>query len=344
MTTHQTIYTSTDKGVTWTKQAGSTYDYNTGGTDKPYDCFWNATNSLWVVIGSKSIATSPDGVTWTKRQTYTFIGSSGVSNRISASSGALDIAFVTGGVAHSTNSTTWTISALVGPTHGLGCPVWDSTHSQFVAVDGSNNHVWNSTDGVTWTDVGFIQVGFTGSTFALDLIGSTLYAANQNAAPLPRISTSTDGGATWVTETDTIAPLFFVTNGSIIVAGGVSVSGDPIVTSTTGASGSWTARAGPSPSTEFVSRGLWSGTDSQFIVVGNNNQAGVLNGIPVVMTSSNGTSWTEQTVVTRGSLTAPAAALLNSVGFSPSLDQYLIVGQFDFLSASLYLGDIRMGT
>jgi hypothetical protein len=148
---------------------------------------WNG--SLWVAVGSgtNTIATSPDGITWTGRGSSIF---SGIGYDV-AWNGTYWVAVGTGtnSFAYSTDGINWTGAGTSPLTTGDGV-AWNG--SLWVAVgSGASDGIATSTDGITWTGRGN-SVLSTG--FGIAWNGSLWVAMGQGASHT--IATSPDG-ITW---------------------------------------------------------------------------------------------------------------------------------------------------
>lgn len=140
------LMTSTD-GITWTGASA--------GTGSWESVCWSAELSLFVVVGTMQISTSPDGVTWTSRTppAGTWIWTSICWSKEKSLFVAVASGSDTGTrVITSPDGITWTLrttpanNSWKSVTYGHGAGV-------FVAVssDGTGNRVMTSPDGTTWT-------------------------------------------------------------------------------------------------------------------------------------------------------------------------------------------------
>ncbi len=210
-------FTSSDAAA-WTSTSFTGF-----GTTAVDGVCWDATNGLWIAVGGPgSIATSPNGTTWTNRTSGT------TSSLVAcASSPFIDVAV---GVAlvTSTNGTTWTVQTApwVAATRGV---VWDSNRNQFVAIDGSGS-AWLSTDGINWT---------SHATGVSALTGVGASGGQYVACGSTNIVTSPDG-VTWTSRTSgTTNSLNCVAYGSgTWVVGGTNLT---VLTSPDGVT--WTAQS-----------------------------------------------------------------------------------------------------
>lgn len=246
---------------------------------------WNG--SVYCVVGRWGrCATSPDGITWTLRQslpsvigtyTYSNAGMNGIAwgNSI----------FLTGGtegrIATSPDGITWTRQTALNSTAWAtsDIAIVNFVNSKFIISNISTLAVGISSDGVNWT-VGTFN-GMAGYCVAGN---GTLYVAG---GQFGRINTSTDG-INWTSQSGlssgawgtTAAVTAIAWNGSVFCAVGAS---GQCATSTDGVT--WTYQTGLS-STAWGSNGgallVWNG--SKFLVGGGAYMA----------TSPNGVTWTYQ--------------------------------------------------
>lgn len=166
-------------------------------TSQVWGFAWAQSLGLWVAVGGNSttIASSPDGTTWTSRSTTAF----GTVGLAVAWNGSL---FVAGGGTStqfftSTDGITWTsrtnggIAALV-QVNGV---VWASSLSLWVAVGGNSGStqgiIASSTNGTTWTARN--TAIFTTTAWGVAWNGSLFVAVGQGTNVF---ATSTDG-ITW---------------------------------------------------------------------------------------------------------------------------------------------------
>lgn len=190
---------------------------------------------------------------------------------------------------------------------------WDG--SQFVLVGDSSNLasyapvIATSPDGVTWTRRNWTRGS---ETQLVDVWGngSTLTAAGANGA----VIASSDSGATWSGETlpaaSYITQLFGVAgNGSTRILVGKNDTGAGIILANTGSG--WTQVG--SAWANFAPRDvIWTG--SQFVAVGGDSYNYGANA--VVLTSSDGSSWTRVALPVAG---APAGYTLRDVTWTGSV-------------------------
>jgi len=267
---------------------------------------------LWVAIGGagsgstgtgvNTIATSPDGTTWTGRTSQLASGYGVAWN------GSLWVAvgISAGGISTSPDGITWT--AQTSPfTTGRGV-AWNGSLWVAVGTGAGTDKIATSPDGITWT-------GRTSSLnygYGIAWNGS-LWVAVGNGAN--QIVTSPDG-ITWTGRTSPLAPVHGVAwNGSLWVAVGYGTK--TIATSSDGIT--WAGRRNP---LTFGYGIAWNG--SLWVAVGE-NPAGT-GAVDAIATSPNGTTWTGQTgpfttsgygVAWDGSLWVAVGAGGNRIATSP---------------------------
>jgi hypothetical protein len=259
-----TVAATTPDGAAWTPRtlpAGTYY----GGA-------WNGTT--FVIVGVSVAATSPDGATWTSRTipagTYravTWIGSRFVAVGDS------------GAAATSPDGTTWTARTL--PAGAYKAVAWNGSTLMAVGGDGTNGISAVSSDGIIWAAASPLPPVYGATTFtatALAWTGSLWRAFGQSTGPgFSWDYASSDNGGTWTNQYG-FSPI-----NAVAVAGTVVV----LVTSnnkayrSTNSGASWEAPA------SLPGAGLavaWDG--SQFIIVGTD----------LALTSTDGASWTTQSI------------------------------------------------
>ena len=130
-------------GINWTSVVSP---FTTSGNSVAWD------GIKWIAVGqgTQTMATSPDGITWSSTSIISPFTTSGNGNGI-AWNGSMWIAVGSGGatLAHSTNGTTW-ISVTVFSTQGK-CVAWNGSMWVAGGDSGSNGAIAYSTDGTTWT-------------------------------------------------------------------------------------------------------------------------------------------------------------------------------------------------
>ncbi len=214
------------------------------------------------------VITSPDGTTWTPRNSTITEALNGVTYDNSTFVAVGD----NGAVITSPNGTTWTSQNsnsaydLYGVTYGS---------STFVAVgfDSVNGEILTSPNGTTWTPR---TSGTTNILWAVTYGNSTFVAVGDNGTVL-----TSPGGVTWTTRnTNSAYDLYGVTYGSstFVAVGFDSVNGE-ILTSPDGIT--WTTRVSGTPN---ALNGVAYG-DGTFVAVGGEGE---------IVTSPNGITWTQR--------------------------------------------------
>jgi len=283
----------TTNGVDWTTQTSGF------GTNRIYGVTYG--DGLYVAGGypysSPTLATSPDGTTWTTR-------TSGLSKRIIAvtyGDGLYVAVGQDGGITTSPDGTTWTTR-----TSGFGSsPIYGVTYGDglYVAV-GDYGKLTTSTDGTTWTTrtSGFGSSPIYGVTY-----GDGLYVAGGRYG---KLTTSTDG-TTWTTRTSgfgstTISGVTYGDGLYVAVGGSGKLTTSPDGTT-------WTTRT-----SGFGSSGINGVTygDGLYVAVGGSGK---------LTTSPDGTTWTTRT---SGFQTSG----INGVTFGDGL--YVAVGEWGKLTTS----------
>lgn len=118
-----------------------------------YDVIWDKYRKQFVAIGSvieanaiKSIVyTSPDSITWTKRDT----GTANVLKHIAYNKNLYVVTGERGLILTSPDSITWTVQNS-GTSEWLMGVEWSATTNEFIIV-GGNGTILRSNDGITWT-------------------------------------------------------------------------------------------------------------------------------------------------------------------------------------------------
>jgi hypothetical protein len=234
---------------------------------------WNG--SLWVAVGrsAQGIATSPDGITWTTR-------TSAFTNNVYAAAWNGSLWVVAGSgtatIVTSPDGITWTTQT--SPfTDSAYTVAWNG--SLWVAggaLAGGTSTIATSPDGITWTSR---TSPFTSSTLAVAWNGSLWVAGGRGTT---RIATSPDG-ITWTSRTSPFTTAVFdvAWNGSLWVA--VGEGGERIATSPDGIT--WTGQIGAGTAGSQCLGVAWNGS---LWIVGT-------NGTNKIVTSPDGITWTPQT-------------------------------------------------
>jgi hypothetical protein len=190
-------------------------------------------------LGTNTIATSPDGITWTGRAGSSIFGTTGIHV---AWNGNLWVAtgIGTNSFATSPDGITWTGRG-AGPFTSAGYGVaWNGSY--WVATGNGTSHtIATSTDGISWTGQG--KTAFTTAGYDVAWNGSLWVAVGTGTNT---IASSTDG-TTWTPRTNTLSQGNGVAwNGSNWIA--VGNGSDYFATSSNGIN--WIGR-GTSPFTTF---------------------------------------------------------------------------------------------
>jgi len=344
-------------GTTWTARATPA----TGGWNS---VCWSSDLGLFVAVSTyDAIITSPDAITWTARTTPAARGWSSVcwaggsiqkfiavamdftnsgSNLITSSNGItwtvattgnifgyrsvcwsydLDkiVAFTDSNVLTSTNGTSWTTITGVS---GYQDVTWCGSLSRYVAVKGSQ--IASSVDGNTW-------LTFTNGVSSNDWKGvvegsfGTLIAVSTNGTN--RVLKITTGTSTDVAQSE-MFDVTYASGMSKYVAIGRYSYGPPdnffhSATSTNGVSWTYhenatTVDAGTSALYYNINnlQMAYSSTLNKLVVVGTN----------VILTSTNGTTWTEQRV--------SAKPYTNVIWAAGSINKFVAIGEGGLYSTS----------
>lgn len=237
--------------------------------------------------------------------------------------------FVTGGynrtILTSTDGVSWT--ARTAPDSNF-YQINSITHdgSQFVLVGDSSSYttiapvIATSADGVTWTRRNWTNSGSETQLVDIAASGSRLTAVGLNGT----IITSTDSGATWSSETLPSLPAGYISalngvagNSTTRIAVGKDSASKGVIIINSGSG--WTTAA--TALADFIPRDvIWTGT--QFVAVGASSVNYGANS--VVMTSPDGSTWTNQTIPTTA---APSGYNLSDIVWNGS--KLLAVGGND---------------
>jgi hypothetical protein len=276
------IETSED-GTTWTDRTVASGTYGSTGWSEDWAGGWIGNN----LSGTPDMITSTDGVTWsTQTQPLgTFVFGFAYSPTLKTlvavgSNGGGDFA------ASTTDGTTWAGPHSWSPHSATGSAVaWSSDRAEFLAISDAG-WVSTSTDGTTWTtpvnkSLGTPSAGEAKVVWCSGTIQKYVYSNGTN------VFYSSDG-STWVQETSlnftdarevayspTLDRVVVVTNGGAGSASRFNSSTDGI---------NWTAdQDTPAAQMQGVE---WSADLGLFFASGRTGE---------IVTSTNGTSWTEQT-------------------------------------------------
>jgi hypothetical protein len=276
-------------------------------------------NNLFVAVGAAgAIFTSPDGNTWTPRNSGTLLSLYGVThgNGLYVAVGGNDVAGF-GVILTSPDGITWTVQPDSGAL-GVSLNGVIYANNQFVAV--GNNAVMYSSDGINWHSLPTQPQGITSPTVDLFNVtyGNGLFVtvgtyntstSSQEITYNGLIATSPNG-STWTILPYTSNYLSGVTyGGGQFVAVGREGS---ILTSPDGTT--WTTQtAAPianSTLTPYLISVIY--TDSQFVAVGNFVGANPSTGF--ILTSSDGKNWNMASTGTTSDLYGISYGVVSGVG------------------------------
>lgn len=267
--------TSTDNGITWTPGFGGTplYDpavVSPSNYNQYVDILFG--NNVWVAVSRAGNLTravsSPDGITWTRRDTSggatTTLGATSF-NAISFNQGQFVITGENGGISYSS------VSKIFTSTDGItwsGKPIVLQSDLTTIDISATVNNAWR---GVAYGNNTWVAVS----------------ADTGAAAITKRVIISTDGGNKWYSPTS-LSPVMNTRNFQRVAFGNglfVAVASDAvsscIATSPDGIT--WTLRNAPTSTGQFYSIDYGNGI---FIAV---SQAGTNNR---TITSTDGINWT----------------------------------------------------
>ncbi len=310
------VNTSTD-GMNWTAQTSIV-------NNSWSSVCWSPQLSLFVAVATnvspvnaaQLVMTSSDGITWTIRDSYN--GGSWSSVCWSPQLSLFVAVSSTGGhVMISSNGTTWTRYAAAS-SNAWTSVCWAPELNLFVAVanSGTNNRVMTSPDGITWTSrKSAANYAWSSITWAGDIKRfyvvcedtNNVMMVSQNAIDWYSIPTTfnTFSAITWAPEL-----------GRVCAVSSLTTTSNRILTHTTGA---------------FIdSRNFSLSTVNTFNILNNMNAydwsgnlfVGVGSGSSnVIVSSPNGSTWTDQTTVSRNLYDKN----WTSLAWSPSLNLYCAV-------------------
>jgi len=134
-----------------------------------------------------------------------------------------------GSLYYSTNGTTWTLGTLVGgggiPSAGYYSVKWDGTYFFSVPADGTNGHLYRSSDGITWTQL--TQTLVYAGCIASNGSGTVIVGGQAFGVPY-KMAYSTDWGVTWSPSTISSGIIEFRQcdwDGTRFIAGGLYATG-----------------------------------------------------------------------------------------------------------------------
>jgi hypothetical protein len=265
---------------------------------------------LWVAVGGNGkLYTSDvtDATSWTER-TSSF-SSSNIFAVASDGQGNYVAVGADGKLATSSDAITWTQQTSSFSTSIIYEVAYGNGYWVAMGEDGKSAY---STDGVSWTQT----TAGSGSTIGVSIsYGDGLWVAGSGVGVL---KTATDPTATWTTRTSTFsagAPYaYYAPDQAIWVAGSDSGTSGALASSTNGTT--WTARTSSTTmiaSSAFVPANF-AATDSIIVLAQTTN---FFSNTGDIQTSTNGTSWTDQTPAVNKSMTGIAV---------DDLGNFIIVG------------------
>ncbi len=203
-----TIISSTD-GITWTSRSSTSNAKPDADYYQVNGLAWSASTNRFIAVGDRSVvnnsippllATSPDGITWTRASlaSGTYIGAK-LTDVTSDSAGITVVG--PGYVFHSTDGVAWTSETAAGNLSGVA-----SSGTMRVAVGYDNAMtpaalIYTSNNRGAWTRVtaptGFAPTDVTWNGSVFVIVGSS---APLQVGVTPQIATSSDG-QTWTLQT-----------------------------------------------------------------------------------------------------------------------------------------------
>ena len=259
-----------NSGTIVTSSGGSTLDTRTSGTTESLTGVTYGNGIFVAVGGSGTILTSSDGITWTIR-------TSGIGETLRAVTYGNGTFVAVGSYAvilSSTDGITWTNRSVTydgnktldGITYGKGL---------FVTV-GYRGVSWVSSDGITWTYVNTRgSSGLGGMMFGVTY-GNGLYIAVGES----RVIITSDNGTSWTQRKSS-------------ESGSVSFFGVGYGNGLYNAVGSYGVIYGSSNGTTWTQK--VSGSTASLNKIAYGNSTYVVVGSEIILTSSDGTSWTSYT-------------------------------------------------
>lgn len=245
---------------------------------------WAPSLSLFVAVQSSTVATSPDGITWTARSCPV---SAFIDVAWAPSLGLFAMVSTTGAIATSPDGTTWT--SQTSPLSSGGAITWSADLAKFVIVGTSGTPLGaTSTDGVTWTGRTIPAGLWNGVAWSPSL---ALFAACGSFSTTC-IVTSPDG-VTWTARTTSIICSSIAWSDTLGLF--VAVSATNVITSSNGTA--WTTHA--TLNNNNWQRVIWASELGLFIAVARSASGGSLT-TSAVAASSDGVTWTLYTAAGTG--------------------------------------------
>lgn len=266
----------------------ATVAHNAGGT--VVDVVWDSKDSLFVCAGNTTV------LFLTSSQTAASVGSAWTAR---------------------------TGSVIVGGTADTARIRQSSTETVIVCSGGTTGNASRSTNGTTWTASNLSSILASNKTPIS--LGSSIWLIVQSVTGVT--IRSTDGGVTWADATTSSA-----TNGSNGAASSsicVVVDGNNnILTSTTGATGSWTNRGAALGSATSVNRIIYDGI--RFIAT---CSFPAISSMPTFFYSLDGISWASRGISNKSWANSVAIPSVASDGtnmvFLPASGTGVVYGKFD---------------
>jgi hypothetical protein len=266
---------------------GTEWDKISHGTiQNLYDVTWNG--SQYVAVGMHgTIVTSPDGVSWTDHSlTMANIGNLTLIPDLKAVTWGNDQFVAVGNwiIVTSPDGVTWT-SQRASPVINFRDVIWAGSPLNLFLAAGPGNKISTSADGDNWTEQ---PVGLSGNQRVDSLAwnGSKLVAAGGGLSISDRFVATSENTTSWNISSFTSQFRDIIWDGSQFMA---VESGMTIYASPDG--DNWTLAVTSPPSASLLNGLVWD--DSQYTAVGR-----------VVMHSSDGSTWTIQSMFTNNELNA----------------------------------------
>lgn len=283
------IMTSTD-GVTWTQRVPTeSNQWNSVAWNGSVFCAVSST-------GNNRVMTSPTGVTWTARTASIVNTWQSIAWNGTVFAAVADAGVVLGQVMTSPDGTTWTSRSSSLATTWKG--ICSNASGRFVAVASTGaTRSMTSADGITWSSTGALAVALAWKAVTSN---GTNFVAVSNDSSVSGGATCGSTGATWLNVTvasnNAWQAITYNSTLGLYVAVSSTGVGTRVMTSPTGATGTWTGRS--------------SAADNSWVGI-------VSNGTNLVAVSSNGTSRVMSSIDAIGWTlrTTPIISLVSSTSF-----------------------------